>query len=243
MYLRELINAPLIISSCALLLAIGTGCGDDDNGDSSGNGDQPGGETLELSGDVSGHYDGEGEELYSTVGFEDVGQGTLESDGTFSVTLTMTSEIYEDELEPPASSVLDGFRGLVCIEEFLEEIEDARFLRVSNFSFLTESEEGTQYPRLLELSTETEGQTGSSLAPFPNVGQVYVTWLYSTDSFHLQETCDEGEIDVELDEGWNEVMIDTTNASGADSEIIQWTGERPDEVDWYLEPEGTGLED
>lgn len=246
MELRKFVPRSSFVVTFGLLLAFSIGCGDDDNGNNgnNGNNDEPGGETLELSGDVSGQYDGDGEELYSMAGFEDVAEGALESDGTFSIVLTMTPEIYENELEAPADSILDGFRSLVCMDEFMDEIEDARFLRVSNFSFLDETD-GTQYSRILELSTDTEGHTGSSLLPFPNVGHVYVTWYYSTDSFTLNETCDDGEIDVELETGWNEVMIDTTNASGSGSgsEIIQWTGERPDEVDWYLEPEGTGVED
>lgn len=220
-----------ILGAALLIIAFSAGCGDDENGNggNGGNGNGVGDETLEISGTVS-NYDGSGGELWQWVDLDDIAEGTMESDGSFTFTLTMTPEIYEENLEPLADSIMDGFGGLVCRSEFLDDVQDARFLAVHNVHYTpeggTDSDAGT-----IELSTDTEDTLGSSMRPFPNMGHIYGTWLYTTEDLTIQETCDNGEIDVELQAGWNEVLIDTTEAF---DEYTQWTGERPDDVDWRL---------
>ena len=217
-----------VILSVALITAFAAGCSDDDDG-KNGNGDDAPQDVLEVTGEIV-DYDGDGGEIWERAGLHDVAEGSGGADGSLSFTLTMTSGIAEEELDPPATSSSDGFTGLVCMGEFLEDIEEARFLSVHNLNYTPEggadSDAGT-----LELSTDTEGTLGSVMHPFPKPGHVYGVWLYTTESMTLQETCDQGEIDVDLQAGWNEVLIDTTEAF---DEYTQWTGERPGDVDWRL---------
>lgn len=223
-----------LVAGCALILGTSTallGCGDDENGANGTNG-SGGNSTMTISGDVGAHYDGPGGNLYNFSFEGDFADGHLNSDGTFSFELLDLTDI-EDDLEKPAESVLDGFSSFVCIEEFIDEFDDdARFAAVKNVGYLETRADESGYARHIELTTLTEGEARSIVSPFPDREEIYVFWYYSTTSVSAEATCSSGEINIDLSPGWNEIILDNTDRD----DRRQYTGERPDGVDWYMEP-------
>ena len=231
---------PVLLAGLASLTVA---CSDDENGQ--GPTDPAPGETLEVSGDVSAYHEGASGELYSLGdNSTDLALGELASDGTFSFDLRATPDIEGALAHATTDGGFgsDGFYNFVCIDEVIDDIDpDARFAEVRNVQVLVTRDDGSNYPRAIELSTRTEGTGRTGDQPFPGVHQdIHVYWIYADRSTEVQGTCGDDseasthshEVNLSLTAGWNEVILDHRSAAA----ISQYTGQRPDGVDWYMDP-------
>lgn len=62
-------------------------------------------------------------------------------------------------------------------------------------------------------------------------GDYQIRWVYSSHEASISENCSSAEVDLELSEGWNEVIFDV---SDRDTKRM-YTGDRPAEVEWVME--------
>ncbi|TVP75480.1 MAG: hypothetical protein EA352_08180 [Gemmatimonadales bacterium] len=222
----------------ALLVPLAVACSDDPvNGGADPDPDP--GEALQMSGDVSSYSEGAAGELYSMGdNVSDLALGELDADGSFWFELLPQGDI-EGDLEPATDDGgfgSDGFYNFVCIDEAIDGVDpDARFTEVRNVQFLATRADGSNYPRAIELSTRTEGQGRTAGQPFPGVWEdIHVYWIFADRDVEVQATCDEGaEVDLALTAGWNEVILDHRDRDA----VRQYTGQRPADVDWYMDPE------
>lgn len=239
--MNVIINWKMILIHCAVVVGFASiGCGDDhDDGESDWTVGESGGETIQVSGDVSAYYNGDGGDISHRASTHPhgsilVAEGELSSDGTFSIQFKGGDEIT-DALGPAVGNYdnvnSNHFRGFVCIDEFIDDLGDALFLSVPVFTYFpSNAGDGAYILPQIGLSTTKEA-TELGVDPFPEGEEIYVSWLYSTKALTVRETCNDGEIDVVLSSGWNELYLDNTDKANR----YQWTGERPDEVVWIKE--------
>lgn len=194
----------------------------DDNPVDSEDDDDPS-ESLVLEGEINGYDRGE---QRTWAGFG-LGEGTIDADGSFSVTLVGLEEIDDDELEPvdPESS-FDGFRGFACEQESFEAAgSDVGFALVGGFAF--DADDLTYFG----LASETVDRT----QPLPLDTGTHVRWIFAEEAVSIDAECRDGErtMDVDLGAGWNEVIIETERPDNAWLHD-QYTASRPASVEWKI---------
>lgn len=211
----------------SLIVIINLGCSDNsaDNGSSSSIGE------LSIDGTVSG-YEGEGHQLFPRDRFDPLGEGAIESDGSFSAVLWSGADI-EDELQQVEQG-FGGFEPFPCIGEGTFDMSepDARFAQVRAFRY------GSDIGYSLVLNDQGEGDV-NSLNPLLANGEKRVYWIYADRDVAIQGECDrngvgqieERMVDLALDAGWNEIIFDYRDRH--DMRMIQ--GTRPASVDWYTD--------
>ena len=231
--MKHQINHIMRINYLIILLGtfiiINTGCSDNaaDNNGSTGSVDE-----LSLSGTAAG-YGGDGHALYPASRFDPLGEGTLEADGTFSVTLWSGTEI-ESELEELETG-FGGFEPFPCMDDDSFEITDpdARFAQVRAILY-----DDGELSNSIVLNDQTEGEV-DRLNPLLAHGEKRVYWIYADRDASIQGTCETSRgnqieqrmVDLDLTEGWNEIIYDYRNRY--DLRMIQ--GSRPAIVDWYTD--------
>ncbi len=180
-------------------------------------------EELVLEGQLDG-YSGDGERVWAGP---DLAEGSIESDGSFSVTLLGIDDI-EGDLEPidPEASALDSFSGFACEEEALEAVgSDVRFAMVPNFTYNVDD------LTFIGLTSQAVDIT----LPLPLEEGTHVRWIFAEESVEIDAECRGGNrsMSLNLAAGWNEVIIET-DRPGNDWVHDQFTGERPENVDWMI---------
>lgn len=199
------------------------GCGDsptDNDDDSPG----PAGE-LTVEGSVDDYDLGE-QELYQFEDFIDLIEGTIEDDGSFTVTFLGMDEV-EEALKPVGDDTFEDFVGVYCNEEIGETLDsDHQFADVSVFN-LTYGEDDD-----LAMMGLTSDQPNNNKYPpqGDHSGAYHVRWIFSSDDVSINETCAGASVDLDLHKGWNEVVFDLSDSDNKK----QYTGERPNEVDWVI---------
>lgn len=197
-------------------------CGDDPV--SSENQGDPN-ESLVVDGQINSYDRGE-QRTWAGLG---LGEGTIDADGNFSVTLHGLDEI-EDRLEPvdPEGSGFDGFQGFACEQESFDAVgSEVRFALVGGFAF--DNDDVTYFG----LVSETVDRT----LPLPLDTGTHVRWIFAEESVSINTECRDGDrtMDLDLGAGWNEVIIETERPNN-DFLHEQYTGSRPGSVDWELAP-------
>jgi len=231
--MKHQINHIMRINYLIILLGtfiiINTGCSDNaaDNNGSTGSVDE-----LSLSGTAAG-YGGDGHALYPASRFDPLGEGTLEADGTFSVTLWSGTDI-EDELEELETG-FGGFEPFPCMDDDSFEITDpdARFAQVRAILY-----DDGELSNSIVLNDQTEGEV-DRLNPLLGHGEKRVYWIYADREVSVQGECEitgvgqmeQRMVDLDLNEGWNEIIFDFRDRN--DLRMIQ--GSRPASVDWYTD--------
>lgn len=169
-------------------------------------------------------YSGDGERIWAGPG---LAEGTIEADGRFSVTLYGIEDI-EDDLEPidPEASAFDSFLGFACEEEALEAVgSDVQFAMVPKLTYNADD------PTFVGLTSQAVDIT----LPLPLEEGTHVRWIFAEEPVEINAECRDGNRSMSLDlaAGWNEVIIETERP-GNDWLHDQFTGERPENVDWMI---------
>jgi hypothetical protein len=205
-----------------LTLGFAFGCGESppDNGGPTGNGD------LTVSGELS-TFDME-ETFISASSESDLAEGNIQSDGSFEVTFAsaQTAEEYVKPADPELTG-FDGFSGFLCEGGVHEQVGTSiQFALVPGFTYVDDSS-----PRIVTLNSPSV--RANILTPTPVIEGFYVRWVYAQESVSLQHECQNGEysMDMDLDAGWNEFVLDTRDRDN----VMQYTGDRPAEVEWTVE--------
>lgn len=225
-------NTPTSHAITALMLALTAGlflaaCGDDPVSP----GEEPTDEFI-IEGQLD-DYD-LGEQSVTPSNSPSLGEGTLNADGSFAVTL-FDEEDIEDELEAvdPDGSLFDSFAGFICREEADAELDaDARFAIAPALTFAADVDDDDSH-EVATLGLASEEVSVVLPVPNPAAGDYHVRWFFANQPVTLDTQCRDGErsVDLELNPGWNEVVYDLS-----DSDLVrQYTGDRPAEVDWKLD--------
>jgi len=187
---------------------------------------------LVLEGQID-NYD-LGEQQISPSSSSSLGEGTLNPDGSFSMTFFRAQEIQE-ELQPvdPDGGLFDKFSGFICEEEADATLPtDARFAIAPALTFASDIDDDA-VSEVATLGLSSDEPDISTPVPNRAQGDYHVRWIFASQSVTLDHQCSQGErvVDLELNQGWNEVAYDLSNRD----QIRQYTGDRPSEVDWTLE--------
>ncbi|MEX2604951.1 MAG: hypothetical protein WD361_12140 [Gracilimonas sp.] len=202
-----------------------TACSNDSTSSENGDGNDPTQDyTIEGSADS---YDFD-ENRITPSSNPSLGEGTIKADGSFETTLYGLDEI-EDELKTIGDDAFDSFRGFLCEDELMEELDDEnRFAQVPAFAFLHGEDNNTGLVGLTSDQIDL-----NVVGPGNFAGDFHVRWFFSNQELALNLECSEGaeRVDLELSAGWNEVIYDI---SDRESKVL-YTGERPNEVEWIVE--------
>jgi len=199
--------------------AVLAGCGD--WGDPATSGGDAGGE-LVLQGQVEGFTGGA--QSFGPANWT-FGEGEIQEDGSFTVTLFGTDVIEPDDLRSmnPESGL--AFYGFACQDEVYDQVgADHRFAVVTALTY--------------DTGINEVGLTSSKLdgtLPVPIREGTHVRWIFSEEPVNIHTACRDGEreVDLQLDAGWNEMVIEVERPE-YDSFYDQHTGPRPDNVAWRL---------
>lgn len=216
-HLPFLLFAALLLGAC--------GVHSSDSGDSSGGG------PLQVEGTID-NYDLGQQELYKQEDFVDLIEGTIESDGSFSVTFLEREEI-EEALRPLGNSASEEFVGIYCRDEVGEALDAShRFVGVSVFNF-THGESN-----LLGRIGLTSDELNLNVFPPQSDARADLVsrWIYSSSDADVDLTCNPSSggtasVDLDLEEGWNEIHFDVSDRE----DKVVYTGQRPSQVDWVME--------
>ncbi len=198
----------------------------DADGDDNGNGDPS--EPYQMEGEVNNYDMGERDLYANHRGSFDVGSGTLNEDGSFSFELA-GQDVVEEHLQPAGGDTFEEFQGFFCYEQIGEQLDsEHQFTQVHTLAF-TYGEDN---------ETALIGLTSDQLSiniypPSSSKGDYLVRWIYSSKEVSIEESCSEGaeQVDLDLVEGWNEVIFDFSDSENA----IQHNGEVPSEAGWEIE--------
>lgn len=206
-----------IVAIAGFLMACGEGFPDDGG---------PGGGDLTVTGELS-NFDMD-ETRISASSEPDLAEGNIQADGSFEVTFASAGTV-EEHLKPvdPEASGFDAFNGFICEEAVFEQIgSDIQFALVPGLTFLQDG--GAKIVTLNSPSVRA-----NILIPTPLIEGFYVRWVYAEEGVSIEAQCQSGEysMDMELDAGWNEFVLDTRERQN----IMQYTGDRPADVEWTVE--------
>lgn len=199
---------------------------DGDDGDDNGNNDPT--EPYQLEGEVNNYDMGERDLYANHQGTFDVGNGTLNEDGSFSIELAGQDGV-EEHLQPVGNDTFEEFQGFFCYEQIGEQLDsDYQFLQVHTFAFTYGDDNDVAF-----IGLSSDQLSLNQYPPSSNNGDYLVRWIYSSEEVTINETCSEGaeQVDLDLVEGWNEVIFDYSDSENA----IQHNGEVPSEAGWVLE--------
>lgn len=207
----------MLIGVMALLL---TACSDNStnsNGDSSS-------QINSIEGEIADYDYGE-QELYMSEDFVDLIDGSIDAEGTFSVDF-LGEEAIQEALKPLAEDT-DGYVGMYCRSEIMESLgSDHLFVDVAYFNF-TYGEDNT----VGGIALSSNSVNRNVYPPQEDSdGDYQLRWVYSSQEASISENCSSAEVNVELSEGWNEVIFDVSDRDNK----RMFTGERPDEIDWVM---------
>lgn len=205
-----LVGLVVVLASCDDSNPAGA---EDDEGDPA--------EELVLEGQLD-DYSGDEERVWAGPG---LAEGSIEADGSFSVSLLGIDDI-EDDLKPidPEASAFDSFSGFACEEETLEIVgSDVRFAMVPKFTYNVDD------LTFVGLTSQAVDIT----LPLPLEEGTHVRWIFAEEPVEIDTECRDGDrtMSLDLSAGWNEVIIETERP-GNDWFHDQFTGERPENVDW-----------
>lgn len=216
-HLTFLLSAVLLLGACGFNFS--------EIGDSSNGG------SLQVEGSIDGYNHGQ-QELYKQEDFVDLIEGTIESDGSFSVTLLGREEI-EETLRPLGNSASDNFVGIYCRDEVGEVLDSShRFVGVQIFNFTYGSSNS-----LGRIGLTSDELNLNIFPPQSDTRADLVSrWIYSSADADVDLTCNPSSggtatVDLELGEGWNEIHFDVSDRE----DKVVYTGERPSQVDWTME--------
>lgn len=215
--LRFHLTSVVVLGSLTVFLLA---CGDDPVSNEE---DDPTAE-LVLEGEIADYDRGE-QRVWASRG---LAEGALEEDGSFSVTLFGLEEI-EDDLDPvdPEASGFDSFQGFACEEEALNAVgEDVGFAIVAGFAF--DSDDLTYFGLTSEVVDRVR--------PLPLAEGTHIRWIFAEEAVTIDAECRDGErqMNLDLNAGWNEIIIETERPENTWFHD-QYTGERPEEVEWMLD--------
>lgn len=232
------------------LFAATIACGDDDDNNNSSPGQSGGG--LTLQGQVVDYPDpGEDREISLGTYFSETqenvtfGTGSLSASGEFTFTL-------EDN---------DFSNGYQPVEDFFDRIceatgptltlsdDDAGVLRRPTMGFATEMLSGEFGLSAVSLSSseDTAGRAQAELFPRRH-GDTLAIWVNADRDVTVQGTCIiafettrnvESTIDLSLNRGWNEIIVESITDSGTPAELSFETRERPAELTWRFHKVGS----
>lgn len=203
------------------------GC-DDNPADGEDNGNDDPTEPYKVEGKLN-NYDMGDRDLYANHrGSFDVGEGILNNDGSFSIELA-GQNVVEEHLQPVGEDTFEEFQGFFCYEQIGQQLDSTyQFTQVHTFAF-THGEDN---------ETALVGLTSDQLSiniypPSSSKGDYLVRWVYSNKEVTINETCSEEseQVDLDLVEGWNEVLFDFSDSESA----LLHNGEVPSEADWVME--------
>ena len=206
-----------VVAVFGLLMACGEGSPDDGG---------PSGGDLTVTGQLS-NFDMDQTRI-SATSEPDLAEGHIQPDGSFEVRFASAGTV-EEYLKPvdPEASGFDAFNGFLCDEAAFEQVgTDVRFALVPGLVFL---QDGSS----IIVTLNSPSVRANILTPTPIIEGFYVRWVYAEEGVSLQHQCQSGEysMDMELDAGWNEFVLDTREREN----IMQYTGDRPSGVEWTLE--------
>lgn len=217
--LAVIVTAGLLAGACS---DSSTGSDDSSNGPSG---------SFQVEGSVDNYSEGE-QELYQKEDFVDLIEGTIGSDGSFTVTFLGEDEI-EDALKTLGDDSSDDFVGMYCRDEVSQNVDSStRFVDVNVFTFTYGEDTNVAW---IGLSSDSPNQN-----VYPpqsdNDGDYHVRWIYATAEVSVDLTCNPSSggtatVDLQLSEGWNEVYFDVSDRDAK----VQYTGDRPGEVDWVMD--------
>jgi hypothetical protein len=224
----------LFATAIALAFAL-TGCDQPTDSSDDGSGGNDGGasgDELTFEGQIQ-DYD-LGEQHISPNTDASLGEGTLNADGSFTITLFEAEQI-EEELQPvdPEAGSFESFSGFICEEKAAAELNDnAQFAMASALTFASDiDDDGTSEVGMLGLTSSAP----DVVVPVPKSakGDYHVRWIFADQSVTLDTQCRDGEriVELELSSGWNEVSYDLSDRD----QIRQYTGSRPNAVEWQLD--------
>lgn len=194
---------------------------------------------MEISGQLTDYDHGE-VEFSAGRGLDDVAEGTVNPDGSFTATFFGGDEI-DDYLLPIDPEADERFSAYPCQPHVDEPAEisdtDARLVAGTQFTYSI-MVDGNPEPWAITLTDQTEGDIDTIL-PLPQGTEQRVFWIYSDRPVQITGECTydtgsewPGSVDLDLNTGWNEVVRDFDDHQ----RHHMWTGDRPDEVDWYHAP-------
>lgn len=180
-------------------------------------------ESLVVDGQINNYDRGE-QRTWAGLG---LAEGTIDADGSFSVTLNGLDEI-EDQVEAvdPEGSGFDGFQGFACEEESFDAVgPDVRFALIAGFAY--DNDDLTYFG----LASETIDRT----RPLPLETGTHIRWIFAEDAVSINAECRDGDrtMNLDLSAGWNEVIIETERPNN-DFLHEQYTGDRPQSVAWTI---------
>jgi hypothetical protein len=232
---RGLNIGSLFYNGLLILVLVVTGsCGENpvesnNDGENNNGNNGNGGESISMvEGEVEG-YDLGANDLYEGEDFVDLIEGSINEDGTFTVNF-LDKEDIQEALKPLGD---DEYVGMYCRENISSNLgDDHLFVDVSLFNFTFGENNNVGAIALSSGSTNRNSFPPQS----DNSGEYQVRWIFSSEQASISESCEAGsggtnEVDIELTEGWNEVIFDL---SEPDTKKM-YTGERPDQADWVLD--------
>lgn len=232
---------PLVLA-CALAVST-VACNEGDgNGDGEGGGNSGAG-PLELSGQLADHP-GEEADLSHSARLDDesrdVAEGTLNADGSFSLTLLGHDDI-KDVIRPLGGMYSEGyFASYPCHGRAEVEISDmdAKLLAVTYFDGGWWGPNNSYQGITLVLSDVTDRDVNIT-RPLPGTTpERRVFWIYADRPVQIagqcqRETTSSGwpaSVDLDLKAGWNEANWDFDN----ETRQHLTTGDRHPDVDWVV---------
>lgn len=217
--LAVIVTAGLLAGACS---DSSTGSDDSSNGPSG---------PFQVEGSVDSYSGGE-QEMYQKEDFVDLIEGTIGSNGSFTVTFLGENDI-QDALKTLGDDSSDDFVGMYCRDEVSQNVDSStRFVDVNVFTFTYGEDTNVAW---IGLSSDSPNQN-----VYPpqsdNDGDHQVRWIYATSEVSVDLTCNPSSsgtatVDLQLSEGWNEVYFDVSDRDAK----VQYTGDRPGEVDWVME--------
>lgn len=238
-------------------MAMFVACGDDENGNDNGNAtanqtsNQTGNQTSNGGGDLvdlsysgtADNYDDVDATIVTRLSFENIADGQIDSDGTFSVDLNSITQIFGDPTDelrtPPTLFECD------IDEEHFSDPEVHLYTINMGFgsSFMDELHVVERTPEderqigTLRLGVEYD-QESSGWSTFVQE----VSWIYVDRDVDVEgEECGDTQltsnpmtnVDLELEAGWNEIVA-TRDTSGEHTWVDFETTDRPGDAEWVV---------
>lgn len=210
----------------ALILSVGllfSACsdnpaGNDDNGTPSG--------PLQVEGSANNPSNSE-QELYQKEDFVDLIEGSIQADGSFTVEF-LGEDAISEALKPLGDDHSDNFVGMYCRDEVSQSLEGSpEFVDVNLFNF-TYGED----TNVMQIALSSDSPNGNVFPPQSDTdGDHQARWIYASQDVSVDVTCSEAAVDVELNQGWNEVYFDISDRDNK----MQYTGDRPGQLDWVTD--------
>lgn len=215
-------NRVIVSGLIIMLMVLANACDDNPAND---DGEDKSGTLTMVEGEING-YDLGSQELYHSEDFVDLIEGSIGAEGAFTVEF-LDREAIEEALKPLTDGS-EGFVSMYCRESIMESLSsDHLFVGASYFNF-TYGED----TNVAGIALSSNGVNRNIYPPQADTdGDYQIRWVYSSQETSISENCSSAEVDLELLEGWNEVIFDVSDRDAK----RMYTGDRPAEVEWVIE--------